>query len=192
MKVRKDDQSVDASVVLKRGNKNFGRRGYGDKIWNSDRRNGHSELAPTGDIASTYTDTKTRQYSRSQEIPADRSLTGSARACQIQRRMLAANRWTENWVPAGGIRERIEGDDGACNAIRIIIQTNQNSQRLKHYPKTTQGQTHGSSCICIRAWPSWTQIGVEALGPVKAGPPSVGEFQRRRQEGGGWGGVPPL
>jgi len=57
--------------------------------------------------------------------------------------MLAANHGTENGVSIGGVRERIEGDEGACNPIRTTIPTN-------HYPKTIRGQTHGPSCICSR------------------------------------------
>jgi len=33
---KKDDQSEDASVLLRRGNKNIHRRGYGDKVWSID------------------------------------------------------------------------------------------------------------------------------------------------------------
>jgi hypothetical protein len=36
---------------------------------------------------------------------------------------------------------------------------------------------HGSSCICSRGWPSRSSMGGEVLGPVKAGCPSVGEYQ---------------
>jgi len=43
---KKDDQSVDASLLLKRGNKNIHRRGYGGKAWSRDWRNNHSEPAP--------------------------------------------------------------------------------------------------------------------------------------------------
>jgi hypothetical protein len=39
------------------------------------------------------------------------------------------------------------------------------------------GGTHGSSGICIRGWPSWSSMGEEALGPVKALYPSEGECQ---------------
>jgi len=38
---RKDDQSLDASVILKRENKNIHRRRYWDKVWSRDLRNGH-------------------------------------------------------------------------------------------------------------------------------------------------------
>jgi len=33
---KKDNQSVGASVLLKRGNKNIHRRRYGDKVWSRD------------------------------------------------------------------------------------------------------------------------------------------------------------
>jgi len=36
MKLKKDDQSVDASVLLKREDKNIHRRSYGDKVWSRD------------------------------------------------------------------------------------------------------------------------------------------------------------
>jgi len=39
-------------------------------------------------------------------------LRDTARACQIQRVMLAANHWTENGTPVGGIRERSEKIEG--------------------------------------------------------------------------------
>jgi hypothetical protein len=33
---KKEDQSVGASVLLRRGNKNTQRRKYGDKVWSRD------------------------------------------------------------------------------------------------------------------------------------------------------------
>jgi hypothetical protein len=58
----------------------------------------------------------------------------------------------------------------------------QSSQGLNHQPKNSHDGTHDSSCICSRGWPSWTTVGREALGPVKALCPSVEECQG--QEGG--------
>jgi len=102
--------------------------------------------------------------------------------------MLVANHSTDNEAPIGGIRERIEGAEGVCNPIRTTS-TNQSSQELNHHPKRTHGLTHGSSCICSRGWPCWTPMGGEALGPAKAGPPSIGKYQDREVEGvGGWVG----
>jgi hypothetical protein len=46
-------------------------------------------------------------------------------------------------------------------------------------PKSTHGGTHGSSHIHSRGWPCGTSVGGEALGPVKARCPSVGECQER-------------
>jgi len=36
MKLKKEDQSADASVLLRRGNKNIQRRKYRDKLWGRD------------------------------------------------------------------------------------------------------------------------------------------------------------
>jgi len=36
MKLKKEDQSMDASVLLRRGNKNFHMRKYGDTEWSRD------------------------------------------------------------------------------------------------------------------------------------------------------------
>ena len=70
--------------------------------------------------------------------------------------MLTVNHWTEHRVPngvvKGGVRERTKGAAGVCNSIgRTAMSTNQtpqSSQELKHQPKSTHGETHGSSCIC--------------------------------------------
>jgi hypothetical protein len=52
-------------------------------------------------------------------------------------------------------------------------------QGLNHQPKSTHGGTHGSSRICSRGYPYRTSVRWEALGPVKAQCPSVGEYQGR-------------
>ena len=102
-------------------------------------------------------------------------LRGSASAWKIQRRMLAANHWTEHRVPNGGVRERTEGAEGVCNPIgRTTISTNQtpqNSQGLSHQ----QRSTHDSSCICSREWPNLASVGGEVLGSVNAWCLNVGE-----------------
>jgi hypothetical protein len=85
--------------------------------------------------------------------------------------MLAANHWTEQGDPNGGVRERTEEAKGVCDPIERTISTNQypqNSQRLNHQPKSTNGGTHVSSRICSRGWPCWASVGGEALGPVTA------------------------
>jgi hypothetical protein len=63
------------------------------------------------------------------------------------------------------------------------------TQGLNHQPKSTHGGTHGSSCICSRGCPSWSSMGGEALGPVKALCPSVGESQGQKWKWvGSWAG----
>ena len=53
----------------------------------------------------------------------------------------------------------------------------QRSQGINHQPKSSHGGTHGSSCIRSRGWLSWSSVGREALGPVKAQCPSGEEYQ---------------
>jgi len=59
--------------------------------------------------------------------------------------MPAANHWTKNRTPVGGIRERSEGAEGACYPIRTTMPTNQSFQGLNHYPKTIHGLTLDSN-----------------------------------------------
>jgi len=63
--------------------------------------------------------------------------------------------------------------------------TNQSSQGLNHYPKSTLGQTHSSSCICSRG-SGWAPMIGEALGPAKAGHPPQ---ECRGMSGGGKDGL---
>jgi len=104
-------------------------------------------------------------------------LRDPARAWQIQRQMLTVKQWTENGVPIGWVRFRIEWAEGLCNPIRSTISNNQSSQGLNHHLKSTHGQIHGSSFICSRGWLCGAPMGGEALGPAKAGNPSVGQYQ---------------
>jgi len=53
----------------------------------------------------------------------------------------------------------------------------QSSWELNYEPKSTHGETHGSSHICSRAWHCLASIRREALGPLKAHFLSVGEYQ---------------
>jgi len=100
--------------------------------------------------------------------------------------------------PLEELRERTEGDERVWNPIRTIP-TKQSPQRLNHHPKSTHGQTHGSSCMRNRRWPRYGPMGGEAIGPTNTGSPSVRECQSReagrswviewwstlREEGGG-------
>ena len=55
----------------------------------------------------------------------------------------------------------------------------QSFQGLNQQPNNTHKGTHSSSHICSRGWPYWTSVGREALSPVKAWCPIVGECQDR-------------
>jgi len=177
------------------GKKNASQEENGDKVWSRDWGNGHPETARPGDPAHTQTPNPDNIADAKKCMLTgawyNYLLRGSARAWQIQRWMLAANHWTENGVPIGGVRERIEGAEGVCNPIRTIS-TNQSSQGLNHHPKCTHGQTHGSSCICSRGRPCWASVGGEALSSAKARPLNVGECQSKEAgRRGGWMGEHP-
>jgi hypothetical protein len=77
-------------------------------------------------------------------------------------------------VPNGRVRERTEGAEGVCNPIGRKISTNQT------LPPELQEYTWSDSwlqLICSGEWPCGASMGEEALGPVKARYPSVGEFE---------------
>jgi len=109
---RKGNQSVDASVLLRRGNKNIYRRKYWDKVSSRDWRKGHLRIQAI--YIEPPNPDKIADAKRCMLTGALCSclLRGSARAWQIQRQMLKAYHWTENGVPIGGVRKRIEGDEG--------------------------------------------------------------------------------
>jgi hypothetical protein len=92
--------------------------------------------------------------------------------------ILTANHWTEHGDHNGGVRERTEGVEGVSNSIGRSISTNQSppqppsSQGLNHQPKSTHGETHGSSCICSRGWTYLASMGGEVRFPVKADAPA--------------------
>jgi hypothetical protein len=96
-------------------------------------------------------------------------LRGSARAWQIQRRMLAANHWTEGWVPYGGDEGGTEGAKGVCSSMEgVTVSTDQTPptpEGLGHQPESTHGGIYGSGCICGRGCPCWASVGGDALGP---------------------------
>ena len=95
--------------------------------------------------------------------------------------MLSANNWTEHGVPSGEVREMPEGAEEVCNPIgRITISTNQIIPKFpgtKPPSKKSYRGTYDSNCICDRGWSFQTSMGEEALGPVKAGCPSFGEYK---------------
>ena len=122
---KKEDQSVDTLVLLRRGNKipmgedtKCGAETEGKDI----QRLSHLGIYP---IYSHQTQTLLW-------IPISGLLTGAWYSCllrgpasawQIQRRMLSANHWTEHRVPSGG---RTEGAKGVFSPIEgTTILTNQ-------------------------------------------------------------------
>jgi hypothetical protein len=76
---------------------------------------------------------------------------------------------------------------------RTMISANhkpQSSQRLNHQPKSTHGETQGSSCICSKGLTYLAPMGGEALSPVDAQCPSVVEFQGSEVGADRWEGAP--
>jgi hypothetical protein len=62
---KKEDQSVDTSVLLRMGNKNTHGKRYRDKMWSRDEGKGHPETSPSGDtshIQSPNPDTSVDAY----------------------------------------------------------------------------------------------------------------------------------
>ena len=115
----KEDQSVDASVLLRMGNKYESK--YGDKVWSRDWRKGHTETAPPGDPSHIQLPNQDTLVDANKFL-----LTGtwysyllrvSASSWQIESWMLTANHWTMHGVPNGGARERTKGAEGVCNSI---------------------------------------------------------------------------
>ena len=154
-------------------------------MWSRDWRNDHPETAPPRDPShiqspnpDTIVDAKTCLLTGAWYSCL---LRGSVSTWQIEKWMLTAIHWTEHRVPNEWARERTQGAEGVCNPIGgIIIWTNQypqNSQGLNHQPKSTNCGTHGSSWLYIIGWPSWSSVGIEALGPVKTLCPNVRECQ---------------
>ena len=58
-------------------------------------------------------------------------------------------------------------------------------QKQNKQTNKIHGETHGSSCICSRGWPSQSSMGEEALGPGKVLCPSVGDCQGQEVRVGG-------
>jgi hypothetical protein len=72
---------------------------------------------------------------------------------------------------------------------RRSVSTNQSSQGVNHQPRSTHGGNQGSSHICSRGWLFPASMGREALGPLKARCPSVGEFKGGEAGVGGFGHI---
>jgi hypothetical protein len=66
-------------------------------------------------------------------------LRGSARAWQIQRKMLTVNHWTGHGVPNGGVRER--NWRGLQRIARTTVSTNQTSPEISGTKPPTREYT---------------------------------------------------
>jgi hypothetical protein len=116
-------------------------------------------------------------------------LRSSAIAWQIQRWMLKPT----IGLGTGSLMEELEKGTNELKELTAPqdeqqyepTSTPQNGQGLNHQQNSTHGGTHDSSCTCSRGWPFQTWMGGEALGPVKAWCPSVGECQDREAKVGG-------
>jgi hypothetical protein len=174
---RSEDQSVDVSVLLRRGNKILkDRRKYGDKVWSRDCTTWESI---------PYTVAKSRCYCRCLEMLADGSLIWlSPESFYQSLTNTEANAQSQCWkstigLSPGSQMEELEkglkelrkfatpwgGGQGGTTVSTSQHLPLQSSKELDHQPKSTHGGTHGSSRICGRGWPLWTSVGGAALGP---------------------------
>jgi hypothetical protein len=98
-------------------------------------------------------------------------LRDSARAWLKQVQMLTPNHQTENGDPKGQVRRKTEGAERVCSPIgRKTVSTNQTPysfQGINYQPRSTNGGTHGSSCLCSRGWPFRASVEAEALDPIE-------------------------
>jgi len=120
---------------------NIHRRRYRNKVWSRDWGKGHPVMAPPGDSSHILSPNPGNNVDAKKCMLTGAwyscLLRGSARAWQIQRQVLTANQWTENWVPNGGVRERIEGAEGVFNPIgRTTISTNKTPPPPAELPET--------------------------------------------------------
>ena len=183
---KKEDQSVDTLILLRRGNK-ISMEGVTETKCGA-------EIKGMAIQKLSHLGIHSLNNHQTQILIADANkclLSGawytcllrvSASAWLIQKWMLSVIHRMEHRVPNEGARESTQGAEGVCSPIGgTTIWTNQYPQSSLglnyHQSKKTHGETHGSSCMCSRGWLSWPLMGGETLGPVKALCPSVGECQ---------------
>ena len=110
-KIKKEDQLVDSSFLLRMGNKiSMEGVSYRDKVWSWDKRMDHPETTPPGDSSHNQPpNTETIAYAS--KILLTRPwysclLWGYASARQIQKWMLTVIYWIEHRTPNLGAREK--------------------------------------------------------------------------------------
>ena len=133
---KKEDQSVDASVLPRRGNKTLTGANVETKC-GAETEGKFSQRLPHLGIHPIYS-RQTWTLLQMTEVLADSSclLRGSARAWQIQKWMLTVIHSTEHKVPSKDARERTQGVEGVCSPIGgKTIWTNQ-------HPHSSLGLNH--------------------------------------------------
>jgi hypothetical protein len=126
---KKEDQSVNATVLLKKGEQNTHGWKYGHKVWSRDWRKGNPETIPPENPSHIQTPNPDTIADANKCLLTgawDSCLPrGSARAWQIQRQMLAANYWSEHGIPSEEDKGMTEGAEEDWNPKGKTISTNQ-------------------------------------------------------------------
>jgi hypothetical protein len=182
---RKEDQSVDASVLLRRGNKILMIRNMETK-WGAETEGKTIQRLPHLGIHPIYShQNQTLLWMPTsacwQELDIAVYWEALPEPDKYRGRYLQPIIGLSMGFPNEGVRERTEGTEGVCYLIgRTTISTNQipqGSQEPNPQPKSTHGGVHGSSCVYIED----CQASMEG-GYVKAWCPSVGECKGGEQE----------
>ena len=176
---KKEDQSVDTSLLLRMGNK-IPMGGVTETKFRAETEARTIQRLPHQGIHPIYNhQTQTLLHMPERfcwQDPDIALLWGYVSAWQIQKWMLTVIFWMEHRDRNEEARESTQGAKGVCNPIGgTTIWTNQ-------YPHP-QGCV--SSCMCSRGWPSQSSIGGEALGLVKIICPNTAECQGKEVGVGG-------
>jgi len=122
---KKKDQNVDASFLLRRENKILTGKNTGTKSGAGTEEKVIQTLPHLG-IHPICSHQTLSLLLMSKGARYGCLLRGSVRALLIQKRMFAANHWTEQGDPNRGVREKTEGAEGVGNPIgRTTISINQ-------------------------------------------------------------------
>ena len=125
-------------------------------MWSRDGSKGHSENVLSGDLSHIQSPNLDAIVDAGKYLLMGALygflLRGSARACQIQKRMLAVN----IGLSVGSLMEELEkglklkrGFTAPLRGATVSMgQTSQITLGLNQQAKSTHGRTHGSGCIC--------------------------------------------